>query len=80
MGQPDYRIYELNKRLQQRTDVSVSIESRFDLLLFYFCLTYNSFFVLVLHLAQNSLFPCLQLYTGKDNCLWMPHSIVHIRK
>ena len=43
MGQPDYRIYELNKRLQQRTDVSVSIESRFDLLLFYFCLTYNSF-------------------------------------
>lgn len=22
-GQPDYRIYELNKRLQQRTDVSV---------------------------------------------------------
>ena len=45
MGQPDYRIYELNKRLQQRTDVSVSIESRFDLLLFYFCLTYNIFFV-----------------------------------
>ena len=23
MGQPDYRIYELNKRLQQRTDVSI---------------------------------------------------------
>ena len=24
MGQPDFRIYELNKRLQQRTEVSAS--------------------------------------------------------
>lgn len=30
-GQPDYRIYELNKRLQQRTDVSCKWISRKDL-------------------------------------------------
>jgi LIM domain-binding protein 1 len=26
MGQPDYRIHELNKRLQQRSEVSVGLQ------------------------------------------------------
>lgn len=60
-GQPDYRIYELNKRLQQRTDVSENVinslngQSSFELQLKYSNLKFHVYLQIFKHQLIESI-------------------------